>query len=62
MTKTIKLKDIEHYSLGGENKIKDWIEEDGTNSRVEEVVLKKWKEHVSFSPIGWLTYYVDWLN
>ena len=43
MSKTIKLKDIEHYDLGGENKIPDWIEEDGTNTRVEEVVLKKWK-------------------
>jgi len=43
MTKTIKLKDIEHFDLRGENKIPDWIEEDGTNSRVEEVVLKKWK-------------------
>ena len=27
-----------------------------------QVVLKKWKEHVFFSPIGRLTYYVDWLN
>ena len=43
MSRTIKLKDIEHYDLGGENKIPDWIEEDGTNTRVEEVVLKKWK-------------------
>ena len=43
MSRTIKLKDIEHFDLRGKNKIKDWIEEDGTNSRVEEVVLKKWK-------------------
>ena len=43
MSRTIKLKDIEHFDLRGENKIPDWIEEDGTNSRVEEVVLKKWK-------------------
>ena len=27
-----------------------------------QVVLQKWREHVSFSPIGKLTYYVDWLN
>jgi len=27
-----------------------------------QVVLKKWKELVLFSPIGWLAYYVDWLN
>ena len=43
MSRTIKLKDIEHFDLRGKNKIPDWIEEDGTNTRVEEVVLKKWK-------------------
>ena len=28
MSRTIKLKDIEHFGLDGENKIPDWIEED----------------------------------